>query len=501
MFPSRLSLLLKCLILTTLFLFSQLSWAGVVVAGQEIGKATWADHTRLPTKQFKVLEKKDASLHGYRILWIEGQLVGTLKGSAELIYDAGGTLVGIVRIASPKPEAMLKQLAKASRARRLADQRYVSGDLSLRMVAGAAGDGAGLLYISSAALDAQLAAASVEAAGSKPVPGWKVALWLVGGAAGLVMLWVFGKLIWRHRLKFWNARAFIADYLLAFAVVGVIMHGLPAARFGYANLIFGVYFLGYSLVLVWALRTVRYSGWLPRKPVVELLWALPATPVLLLPVVVRNTFRSAHYAGMVLFFGQLLALAYYFFRPGLVGAMLLLVLCGLFGGGVARVYCAVFKWLNRKGRHPLASAAMTLVLWPLYPVVGGIYLLWTMLVGGLVVALYMLIPALLVWLLAAAAGLEWLKIVAASLPFIGLLPPVAGLFAMGVMPTGYSAYDFTASSFNPSTGLPEMGGFGANGFDMGGFDINPANGMQMFGGIGGIDVFGNHYGFNDHDPW
>lgn len=478
----------------------------MVVAGQEIGRARWEDRTSLSAKKFKVLEKSNGGLQGGRVLWIEGPLAGTLKGSAELIYDADGTLVGVVRMAASKPEAMLKQLAKASRARRLADNRYAAGDLSLRLVAGAADVADGppsLLYITSSALDAQLAAASAEAASTGATAWWQVALWLVAGAAGLAVLWVLGKAIWRHRMKFWQARALIADYLLAFAVVGAIMHGFPDARLGYINLVFGVYFVGYSFVLVWALRTVRHSGWLPRKPVVELLWVLPATPLLLMPVVLRNMFRSAHYAGMVLFFGQLLALTYYCFRPGLAVSLFLLALFALLGGGVARLYCEVFRRVSRAGRHPFASAALTLIVWPVFLVVGCIYLLWSMLVGGLVVALYMLIPALLVWLLAAMTGLEWMKTVAACLPFVGLLPGVAGLFAMGVMPTGYSGHDFSASSFDTSTGLPTMGGFGMGGdaFGMGGFDINPANGMQMLGGIGGVDVFGNSFGFNSNDPW
>lgn len=64
------------------------------------------------------------------------------------------------------------------------------------------------------------------------------------------------------------------------------------------------------------------------------------------------------------------------------------------------------------------------------------------------------------------------------------------------------------NTINPATGLPMIGGMG--GVDVGGniygssahdllssLDINPATGLPMIGGMGGIDVGGHTYG-SDH---
>lgn len=481
---------LPCLLLAVLFAFSQLAWAGVVVAGQEIGKATWADRTLLATKKFTVAEITASPLKEGKVLRIEGPLSGKLTGSAELFYDAQGTLAG-ARIASAQPRDMLKRLAQASRAHADGAYHYTSGDLHLRIVSA---DGADLVYLTSIALDAQLAASQA----SEPANWWRIALWLVAGAAGAVLLRALVRFAWRRRLKIWNARAFIADYLAAFAIVGAVAHACPQSRLGLEKLALGAYVLGYGLLLVWALRTVRHSGWLPRKPVLELLWAVPATPVLLAPVIVRNACKSVHYAGMTLFFAQILALVYFSLRPGLAGILLLLALTGLLGAGLARLYCATYERFAR--RHPALRLLLALLLWPVFLAVFCVYMLFQIVAGALVVALYMIIPALLVWLVGAVTQTQWLVTVAACLPFLGLVPGVFNIFAMGMMPTGYSGMDFTAESFNPSTGLPMMGGFdtAGNSYGMGGFDINPANGMLMVGGIGGFDTFGNSFGFDDH---
>lgn len=34
-----------------------------------------------------------------------------------------------------------------------------------------------------------------------------------------------------------------------------------------------------------------------------------------------------------------------------------------------------------------------------------------------------------------------------------------------------------------------------------GCSINPANGLPMIGGCGGLDIHGNAYGFSDNDPF
>lgn len=484
----KLSSFLQWSLLTVLLAFSQLACAGVVVAGQEIGKAKWTDRTLLSAKKFKVAENTETSFKDGNVLRVEGPLSGKLAGSAELFYDAQGLLAG-ARIVSPQAQEMLKRLVQASRARHDGGNRYTSGKLHLRIVQA---DGKDLVYVTSEAVDNQLRASQASASAS----WWVIGLWLVAGAAGVVLLRALVRFTWRRRLKIWNARAFIADYLAAFAIMGALAYAYPQARLGLEKVALGGYLLGYGLLLVWALRTVRHSGWLPRKPVLELLWAIPATPVLLAPVILRNAYKSMHYAGMTLFFAQILALVYFGLRPGLAGILLLLALTGLLGAGIARLYCATYDHFDR--RHAILRILLTLLLWPVFLAVFCVYVVFQIIVGALIVALYMLIPALLVWLVGAGTHTEWLQTVAACLPFLGLVPGVFNIFAMGMMPTGYSGMDFNAESFNPSTGLPMMGGFdtAGNGYGMGGFDINPANGTLMVGGIGGFDTFGNSYGFD-----
>lgn len=485
---------LHCLLLTALLAFSQLAWGGVVVAGQEIGKAKWADRTLLATKKFTVTENTGSPLKEGTVLRVEGLLSGKLTGSAELFYDAQGTLAG-ARIASTQPRDMLKRLAQSSRARYDGANHYTSGALHLRTVLA---DGVELVYVTSPALDAQLAASQAGKTASGPASWWTMGLWLVAGTAGVAVLRALVRFAWRRRLKIRDARAFIADYLAALTIVGAVAYACPQARLGLEKVALGAYLLGYGLLLVWALRTVRHSGWLPRKPVFELLWAVPATPVLLVPVVLRNACKSAHYAGMTLFFAQIFALVYVGWRPGLAGILLVLALAGLFGAGIARLYCATWERFDR--RHAVIRVLLTLLLWPLFLLGFGVYLAFKIVVGALFVALYMAIPAVLVWLVGAATETAWLQTVAACMPFLGLVPGVFNVFAMGMMPTGYSGMDFTAESFNPATGLPMMGGFdtAGNGYGMGGFDINPANGMLMVGGMGGFDTFGNSFGVDDH---
>ena len=485
---------LQSLLLPVLLAFSQLAWAGVVVAGQEIGKATWADRTLLATKKFKVAEDTESPLKQGKVLRVEGPLSGKLAGSAELFYDAQGTLAG-ARITSAQPRDMLKRLAQTSRAHQDGASRYTSGALHLRIVQT---DRADLVYVTSPALDAQLAASQARKTASGPASWWNMGLWLVPGAACMMLLQAVVRFAWRRRLKIWDARAFIADYLAAFAITGAVAYAYPEAKLGLQKVALGAYLLGYGLLLVWALRTVRHSGWLPRKPVLELLWAIPATPVLLVPVIVRNACKSVHYAGMTLFFAQIFALVYVGWQPGLAGILLVLALTGLFGAGLARLYCASWERFDR--RHSAVRILLTLLLWPVFLAVFCVYMVFRTIVGALFIALYMAIPAILVWLVGAMTETQWLQTVAGCMPFLGLVPGVFNVFAMGITPTGYSGMDFNAESFNPATGLPMMGGFdtAGNGYGMGGFDINPANGMLMVGGIGGFDTFGNSFGVDDH---
>ena len=73
-----------------------------------------------------------------------------------------------------------------------------------------------------------------------------------------------------------------------------------------------------------------------------------------------NACKSVHYAGMTLFFAQILALVYFSLRPGLAGILLLLALTGLLGAGLARLYCATYERFAR--RHPALRLLLALRL-------------------------------------------------------------------------------------------------------------------------------------------
>lgn len=261
------------------------------------------------------------------------------------------------------------------------------------------------------------------------------------------------------------------------------------------------------LILTWALRTVRLSGWLPKKPFVDLLWSFPAMPVLLLPVVVRNAVKSAHYAGLVLFFAQLFGLAYYYLRPDLMMSLKLLPYAGLLSAGVVRLYCVTFERFVKNDNKPVAAVIYTIITWPFFLVRETFVFALNVVQGFLTALLSLLIPiVVLIALGSIFEPISWLILVAFCLPFLAIIPAVVGTFAGSVVPTGYSSMEFGIDNFNPATGLPMMGSVDSAGNLYGtsfnsGFNINPANGQLMIGGFGGVDTFGNSYGSNMNDPW
>lgn len=304
--------------------------------------------------------------------------------------------------------------------------------------------------------------------------------WAIAAVIGALAL----SILWKQRAKLWARRVPLGGYSAALALVGITLYivagrldSLPRAE----GILVGVYAVSFTLILAWAFRTVRSSGWLPHKPLLELLWIIPASPALLLPAVVRKAAKSVAYAGLVLFFLELCGLFYYLAHPGAMMAFAVLSLVGLFGGGIARLYGVTFSRLERRA-PPYVCALGALVLWPLTLAIFLLMLAWSMVRNFLASLLVLLLPAILLYLAGTFFESDGTKTAGILLPLLGLLPGVASLLLAGTMPTGF--------------------GDGGEGGGGGGFDLtfNPANGLPMFDGMGGLDIMGNPFGsdFNHH---
>jgi hypothetical protein len=488
----------KGLVVLFLLLFAQLSTAQVIVAGQMLGKSKWNERGRINSAQYKVEEGFATPYKRGPVLRLEGSLPGKIHGTAEFFYDKDDTLVA-ARVFSKNPDSLLKTLAKSSKAKREANNVFAVRDLRLRVEANG---GQRFIQISSRAFDADFS--SLDPVDVSAGTNWLTyAPWAIACLPALLAVAVTAAF---HR-KLWERREPVADYLVGLLAASVnlyrVLHLAPEIWRGFGSVVLGVHLIGYALIVAWALRTVRLSGWLPRKPLVELLWSVPLTPVLLLPVIVRNAVKSFHYAGLVVLFMQLFGLAYYYFHPGLWMSLGLLPVAGLLGAGVVRLYCATFGFFAKRDYDAATAAALAVFLWPAALTVGVLMFGFGAIRGFFVSVLQLLIPAIILGVLGSAFDLWWLEAIGFALPFLGILPGAAGFLAAGTIPTGYSNLDFGAADFSPATGLPMIGAFdtAGNAFGFGGIDFNPANGMPMIGGIGGLDSFGNPFGSNMNDPW
>lgn len=485
-----------CIVLF-LLLFAQLSTAQVIVAGQMFGKSKWNERGRINSAQYKVEESFPTPYKRGPVLRLEGSLSGKFHGTAEFFYDKDDTLVA-ARVFTKNPDSLLNTLAKSSKAKRDANDVFAVRDLRLRVEADA---GQRFIKISSRAFDAAFASvAPVDtSAGINRAASAPRAIACLSALLAIAVTVAF-------RRKLWERRESVADYLVGLLAASAnlcrVLHAAPEICRGFGSEMLGLHLIGYALIVAWALRTVRRSGWLPRKPLVELLWSVPLTPVLLLPVIVRNTVKSFHYAGLVVLFMQLFGLAYYYFHPGLQMSLGLLPVAGLLGAGVVRLYCGTFGFFAKMDYDAATAAALAVFLWPAALTVGVMMFAFRAIRSFFASVLQLLIPAIILGVLGSAFDLLWLEAIGFALPFLGILPGAAGLLAAGTIPTGYSNLDFGAADFNPATGLPMIGAFdtAGNAFGFGGIDFNPANGMPMIGGIGGLDSFGNPFGSNMNDP-
>lgn len=251
------------------------------------------------------------------------------------------------------------------------------------------------------------------------------------------------------------------------------------------------------LTCTWAIRTTSATGWLNKAGRLTGLASLVATPLLLIPAVLRNCWKSAHYMGMTIFISGLIAYGCHRYFDDKISALLIIgPVAGFLGGGLVRLYCGAYKSAPcpRRIDYPIVRAVLALFMWPLvflaFVVVQALSLLltmigmwWLLVIAYIVGSIYTVETG---WLIAALV----------------CVPTALNLLVMALAPTGYSGVDFGDElSFASGIGSGGLGGGG------GGFDpmvFNPANGLPMIGGMGGMDIQGNPFGFdntNHFDPF
>lgn len=499
----------------------RMALADVVVAGQTIGKSTWDDGRRIDTKRFEVRPESSTAYTDGPVLTVQGRILARTQGRAELFYDARGTLAA-ARLHTNAPEKALRALARRSAAREQDPESFVLGDLRLRVES--EGEQR-FVQVSTPAFDAALKKAAAPGGGLLDrIEKLAANGWLLAAAAGLVLAPVVW-LLMSARAWIWERRCDVLDHAIALCVTVAAYRAFPQAWLApwWAQ---PVQWAGYWIIATWSLRTVRVCGWLPREPGIEYVWALPATPVLLVPAVLRNAAKSPHVAGILVLFAALVGGALYQAEGDVGTSLVWLGVIGFVGNGVVHVYrqsvdsSAQQEWSARR------RAVMGVITWPVTALCLLMVGAWEgiKLFFGVLVA--MLLPAVACLAAGVVFDLQWLTWIGLCLPFAGLVPAAGVLVAFLVLPLGrlepetrvpapIAAPDIrtpqraiaatalpsrdrvTAGGgwdSSPAVALPLAAGAVTAGIASVGFDpsgINPATGLAM---VGAVDTAGNPYG-------
>lgn len=467
-----------------LILFSQIAIAEVVVAGQSIGKSEWKERVRLKSSQYKIEENFETTYKRGPALRIKGRVPAGGIQEAEFFYDENKTLVA-AKVLAKNPEKFLQWLGKSSRAKRQPDNSYLFKDLRLRLEVD--GDRK-MVIVSSHDFDSRFQA---QTSGNW-LPSWRsIAIWGAACVAGIALIWI----LFRGRKRLWKYREPLSDYIVGITCVSAILWLFPEMQLGLTTYYLAAYLLGYGVLVSLALRTVRISGWLPRRVLVEHMWVVPMTPLLILPVIVRNVFKSAHYAGLILLLAELAAIFYWYVQPELLLALQIIPLAALVSGGIVRLYCLTYSLVGKGERHEALTVVATLLAWP-FVLLGCVAILaFNVLVTCLLGVKAVLAPAFGLGLLGIVFEWHYLTLIAIGLAALGTLPGIA-ILLFSFSPTGYSMQNFSSDSFYPS--MEGTFDFQNSSFVISDFDVNPANGMPMFGGL---DVLGNPYGVDFTDTF
>ncbi len=245
---------------------------------------------------------------------------------------------------------------------------------------------------------------------------------------------------------------------------------------------YAIYAVGCWMVVRWAVRTVRLSRWFPKRHPGHALLAIVTSPLLVLPAVIVNAFQSAFYLGLTLFIAQILGLLAYFYWGW--GVVVLIPLGMLLAGGIVRLYTYFYSCFGDSDVS-LINVVLSNLLWPVLTVWLLLKLVFYAVVSVFSGFWLIILFGFIGLLLGSGAGGMFVGAV------IALLPLAFQVGAAGLVPTDISGME-----------MSDLGGFdgGFSAMDWDSFSVNPANGMPMIGGMGGIDIYGNTFGTDWNDP-
>lgn len=467
------------------------------IGGLRLGKATYAqaaasighrkDAAELATK-FQSLPK------AIRVAKLKHRGVAY---QAVFLFDRTDTL-GAVALSGSEDEVRSALLGFLGRSTHVASKDfYATGDLRLQRLANDGGARQTLVVATARHFEVLEQEMQVKSAGGLTT---RQMIWLgIGGV--ITMLVVTVAYLMREELRQSAAkhRLSIADHALAAAIYltgAAYVDFLKPAGFGdwqHGALSIAVG-MGWIRLLAFSITTTRTSGWLTGTQNLGYSFAAAIlSPVLLIPAIAKRAWQAGWYFGMVLVYGGIVGAAYRY-RHMLPPVEITVPLVSLVSPGVFRAYITIYRWPVLTSRF-VQTAASTL-LWPAVLCFGLLYFALMTLITWFS-RLWIILPA-------AIAGALF-----DALP-IGLLIGIT-LASIDVL-FSFSAAAFGSTGYGSGAALDGRvgydGGFSTGGdmtissMDFGGdFTVNPANGMPMIGGFGGIDTFGNTYGTNHNDPF
>lgn len=501
----------------------------ISVAGQTIGQSTASDLAAYDAKHPEMVVWTDAAYQDPVLeranvqVSDEVTVAGVRRVHVKFIFDEAQVLQAAwVQPSAKDLQRVLAALTKGADEDPADGRIRRRGGVTATLVPGDASEGAHI-FLSSAAYEQRRQAARDQAAQhADTLAKIRLGLWVALGALAAFLTYGLVKSTWRKVWQFLqDARFRLADgvcallpaWLLFEAVWGahpVMQAGLFATRTPWAGTVWAdLILVGYWLTYANAITVVRVSGWLFNGAMWHSLVAAVFVPVLTVPVLIRNAWKSPHFLGVCVLQAQVVALCLY---PFGLQAWVLLPVLSLLSAGVTRLFSVGFEWGRERARALPTSARVWVgvltgvTLWPVSLLLWLFMLAWStiqavlmLLLGGLA-RFYITIPLLLLGYFLLGDGVWAILMV---LPF---LPAVASVVGAGLVPTGYTALPFSEVSYNPSTGLPVYGGMGmpdVAGNMWGAPAFNPATGLPM---MGGFDVGGSPFGMDMggggfHDPF
>ena len=239
-----------------------------------------------------------------------------------------------------------------------------------------------------------------------------------------------------------------------------------------------IYLLYFAVLGAWrGLSWLIGSARVIRYPQYPKLWhsfaALPLAPFVIGKAVVRNSLKSSQYFGLVVLHVQMAVIAF-IGRPAPQAVCIVFVLF-LLSGGITRLYANAFSFFKPRSGE-VGAAVSSNLFWLCFVAYGIVQLVLTM----VTMLLYRIGWLLVLGFIGLCFDSPWIGLLIGIC--IVTLPVLVVFGGSGVTATGYGS-STSANNFN---------------FNDPGFSdlpmVNPATGLIMMGGMGGIDAGGNMFG-------